>query len=259
MKKFELISFATADELALHAAGAWLDEIEQDRRAGKRHCVALSGGRIAQKFFTSVVEQARARKIGEGGPPSLPDNVHFFWADERCVPPDDPESNFRMANELLFAPLKIVANQIHRIRGEDSPFTAVTAADEELRHIVLDPRFSPSPQRGEGAASQPVLDLIFLGMGEDGHIASLFPNAPAAVVNHPGPFLLIESSPKPPPRRISLSYAAITAARLVWVLISGAGKEKALRESLDLSGKTPLGRILQMRPNTLIFSEIRPN
>ena len=107
MNNFELISFASADELARAAAGAWLDEIESANRAGKPHCVALSGGRIAQKFFASVVEQAKARKIGDGGTPSLPANVHFFWADERCVPPDDPESNFKLANELLFAPLKI--------------------------------------------------------------------------------------------------------------------------------------------------------
>ena len=259
MKKFELISLAAADELALRVAGAWLDEIEQDRRAAKRHCVALSGGRITQKFFTSVVEQARERIIGDGGAPSLPGNVHFFWADERCVPPADPESNFKMANELLFAPLKIPANQIHRIRGEDSPVAAVKAADEELRRLISGSRFSSSRQPGAEVGSQPVLDLIFLGMGEDGHVASLFPGAPAAVVNHPGPFLLIEGSPKPPPRRISLSYAALAAARQVWVLISGAGKEKALRESLDFSGKTPLGRVIQMRQNTRIFSEIRPN
>lgn len=248
MKKFELISFATPDELARVVAGAWLDEIEKIHQAGKPYCVALSGGRITQTFFTSVVELAKARKIEAGGTSSFPGNVHFFWADERCVPPDDPESNFKLANELLFAPLKIPGNQIHRIRGEDSPTMAVTAAESELRQIAL-PREN----------SQPVLDLVFLGMGEDGHVASLFPNAPAAVVNQPGPFLFIENSPKPPPRRISLSYAAIAAAKQVWVLISGAGKEKALRESLDFSGKAPLGRVIRMRQNTRIFSEIRPN
>jgi 6-phosphogluconolactonase len=248
MKKLELISLVTADELASQVAGAWLDEIESARRAGKLHCVALSGGRITRKLFTSVVEQAKVRKIGNGGTPCLPGNVHFFWADERCVPPDDPESNFKMANELLFAPLKVSENQIHRIRGEDSPSAAVKAAEEELRQIAL-----------PGENRQPVLALIFLGMGEDGHVASLFPDAPAEVVNHPGPFLFVDNSPKPPPRRISLSYAAIAAARQVWVLISGAGKEKALRESLVSSGKTPLARVIQSRPNTRIFSEIRPN
>lgn len=245
MKKFELISFITADELASQVAGAWLDEIESARRAGKLHCVALSGGRITQKFFTALVEQAKARKVGNGGTPSLPGNVHFFWADERCVPPEDPESNFKMANELLFAPLKVAENQIHRIRGEDSPAAAVKAAEEELRQIAL-----------PGENRQPVLDLVFLGMGEDGHVASLFPGAPAEVVNHPGPFLFIDNSPKPPPRRISLSYAAIAAARQVWVLISGAGKEKALRESVDFSRKTPLARVIELRQKTLIFRQI---
>src|ERR1035437_1416053 len=102
MQNFELISFANADELARAAASAWLDEIEAANRAGKRHCVALSGGRIAQKFFSAVVELVAVRNFGDGDTPSLPSNVHFFWADERCVPPDDAESNFKLANELLF-------------------------------------------------------------------------------------------------------------------------------------------------------------
>jgi 6-phosphogluconolactonase len=248
VKNFELLSFATADELARVAAGAWLDEIESAHRAGKLHGVALSGGRIAQRLFASVVEQARARKIGDAGTPSLPNNVHFFWADERCVPPGDPESNFRLAKELLFAPLGIPENQIHRLRGEASPAIAVQESEAELRQIA------PS-----NPAGQPVLDLVLLGMGEDGHVASLFPGASAEIVHNTAPFLMVENSPKPPPRRLSLSYAAIAAAKQVWVLISGAGKEEALRESVDGSGKTPLGRVIQLRQSTRIYSEIEPN
>jgi|SRR5579859_1005838 len=285
MKKFELNTFASADELASHVADVWLDEIEKTRRAGKPHCVALSGGRITQKFFVSVVALAKTRKMGGGGAPSLPGNVHFFWADERCVPPSDPESNFKMASELLFTPLNVPENQIHRIRGELSPDKAVEMATVEIRRVISTTPSSPPPpppeeragerrstastsnppplapapsplERGEGVGSQPVLDLIFLGMGEDGHVASLFPNAPAEVVDYPGPFLFIASSPKPPPRRVSLSYAAIAAARQVWVLISGAGKAKALSESLDFPGKTPLARVIELRQKTLIFSQI---
>ncbi|HSY75129.1 MAG TPA: 6-phosphogluconolactonase, partial [Dongiaceae bacterium] len=84
MQNFELISFANADELAARAASAWLDEIAAANHAARPHCVALSGGRIALKFFTSVVAQTRARELSLG-------LVHFFWADERCVPPDDAE------------------------------------------------------------------------------------------------------------------------------------------------------------------------
>jgi 6-phosphogluconolactonase len=238
VKNFELISFANADELACAATGAWLDEIELATRAGKPHCVALSGGRIAQKFFAATVEQAKTRAV-------LFERVHFFWADERCVPPADPESNFKLASELLFAPLKIPANQIHRIRGEDSPQVAAKLAEEELR------RFAPVKN------GQPVLDLIYLGMGEDGHVASLFPDAPPEIVNCAAPFLAIKNSPKPPPRRISLSYAAIAAAKQVWVLVSGAGKEAALRESLRPDGQTPLARVVQSRSHVKIFNDIR--
>src|SRR5450432_3756632 len=98
MQNFELISFASADELAARAASAWLDEIAAANHAARPHCVALSGGRITQKFFAATVEQAKARAVSF-------ERVHFFWADERCVPPTDPESNFKLANELLFAPL----------------------------------------------------------------------------------------------------------------------------------------------------------
>ena len=252
MKKFEVFSFASADELARAAASAWLDEIESAKRAGKLHCAALSGGRIAQKFFASVVEQAKARKIGDGGTPSLPGNVHFFWADERCVPPNDPESNFKMANDLLFKPLKISKKQVHRIRGEDSPAAAAQSADVELRQVVGNASNFAGTEAGV-----PKLDLIFLGMGEDGHVASLFPNSSPESIRSTAPFLTVDNSPKPPPRRISLNYNVIAAAQQVWVLISGTGKEAALRKSLELSGKTPLGRVIQLRQKTLIFSQIR--
>lgn len=245
MGNVELISCATADELARAAAVAWLDEIESANRAGKAHCVALSGGRITQKFYAATVEQAGLRKIGEGGTPSLPANVHFFWADERCVLPTDSESNFKLANELLFAPLKIPAKQIHRIRGEDSPQAAAKSAEAEFRRVA---------GRDAGA---PVLDLIFLGVGEDGHVASLFPDAPLQKLESPVSFLAIENSPKPPPRRVSMSYATIAAANQVWVLVSGTGKEMALRESLSPGGRTPLARVLQLRSRTRIFCDIR--
>lgn len=244
-RKFELISFASADELASHVAGAWLEEVETAHRARKPHCVALSGGRITKNLFTSVVEQAKTRKTGDSDALSLTSDVHFFWADERCVPPNDPESNFKTADDLLFTPLKIPKNQIHRIRGEDAPTIAVHTAESELRQIA--------PPNADGL---PVLDLIFLGMGEDGHVASLFPDAPPETTRCTTPFLMIDKSPKPPPRRISLNYNVIVAARQVWVLISGAGKEKALRESLDFSNKTPLGRVIQLRQKTWIYKEI---
>ena len=238
MKNFELITFATAAELARTAASAWLDEIESANRIGKTHCVALSGGRITQNFFISAVEQGGVRKINFT-------NVHFFWADERCVPPTDPDCNFKMANELLFAPLKISTEKIHRLRGEDAPAVAVQEAENEMRGVVTNTK-----------NNLPALDLILLGMGEDGHIASLFPNATPEILNCPAPFLAVSNSPKPPPNRISLSYAAIAAAQQVWVLVSGAGKATAFGESIQPDGRTPLARVVQLRDSVKIYSAI---
>jgi len=237
MKNVELISFATADELAQAVASAWLDEIEAANRAGKMHCVALSGGRIARKFFTAVAEQAGTRAISFG-------HVHFFWADERCVPPDDPESNFYLANERLFVPLKIGDAQIHRIHGEDPPEAAAKAASTEISQVA------PLNKAG-----QPVLDLIFLGMGEDGHVASLFPVESNVLILDKVIYRAVKNSPKPPPNRVTLGYAAIAAAKQVWVLVSGIGKEAALRESLFSKGRTPLARVTQFKTHTKIFSD----
>jgi 6-phosphogluconolactonase len=216
MKNFELISFANADELAARAASAWLDEIAAANHAARPHCVALSGGRIALKFFTSVVVQTKAREISLG-------LVHFFWADERCVPPDDA--------------------QIHRIHGEDSPEIAAQKATMDISRVA--------PKNSGG---QPVLDLIFLGMGEDSHVASLFPGKIEGTI-HTDIFCAVKNSLKPPPDRVTLSYAAIAAAKNVWVLASGAGKETALRDSVYAGGRTPLAQVIQSRPQTKIFAD----
>jgi 6-phosphogluconolactonase len=99
------------------------------------------------------------------------------------------------------------------------------------------------------------LDLIFLGLGEDGHVASLFPNAGREVWDYPAMYLAVENSPKPPPRRISLSFLAMVGARQVWTLVSGAGKDAALRESLRPDGRTPLARVIRARASSKIFAD----
>ena len=251
MKNFEVISFANADELARAVASAWLDEIAAAQRAGKPHCVALSGGRITLKFFAEVVRLLREGhrsdfpKFRDGKLSPLP-NAHFFWADERCVPSNHPDSNFAAADENFFKPLGIAPDNIHRIHGKLPPEQAAEQATAEIRHIV------PADESG-----QPLLDVIFLGMGEDGHVASLFPGEPELIRNNPAVFRAIHNSPKPPPDRVTLGYAAVAAAKQVWVLASGTGKEAAFAESLSPTGTTPLARVLQSRQSTKVFTDIQ--
>jgi len=232
-------NFASADALAKAVAGRWLDELAAAGATSRPLTVALSGGRITKQFFAEIVAQSGARQV-------TLERVHFFWADERCVPPTDPESNFRLASELLFEPLKIGPGQIHRIAGEEEPETAVREAGVELG------QFAPVNDKGV-----PVLDWVFLGMGEDGHVASLFPGAGPEVWDCEASFLVIRNSPKPPPTRISLSARAIAAAGQVWALVSGAGKEQAQRDSLAPGGRTPLGRIIGLRRETQVFTDLK--
>lgn len=238
MAHFSLNQFSNDRELAQVAASKWLRMVAEAKALRNTHTVALSGGRITKTFLASIVEQARTHG-------ATFDHVHFFWADERCVPPTDPESNFILADQLLFQPLKIKEVNIHRLRGELDQQQAVKEAIDDIDQIA-----------SKNSKGQPRLDLVILGMGEDGHVASLFPNASAETINCSAPFLQIDNSPKPPPKRLSMSFVTITAATHVWALVSGAGKEKAFQESISATGKTPLARVLQLRNDTQIFTDL---
>lgn len=233
----KLNSFPDDVSLAKEAAARWLAELQTSRKylqKGQAYCVALSGGRITRDFFTEIARQG-AKDRG------LFDPVHFFWADERCVPPTDPESNYLLAKELLFDPLSIPDAQVHRLRGEENEALALRDAMENITKWG-------APKKGGGL---PVFDMIFLGMGEDGHVASLFPGEPDNVMADPA-FYRAVTAVKPPPRRFTLGYDAIVRALLVWVLVAGAGKQGALKESLSPNGKTPLARVLRRRSQTAI-------
>jgi 6-phosphogluconolactonase len=235
MTNVELEFFSSGLELAQKAATDWMTLASGSMSP---HLVALSGGRIATTFFAAVTQHARRSQ-------SALANVHFFWADERCVAPDSPDSNFSLANQFLLEPLAIAPGRIHRLKGELDPMEAVTQANREIGRIA--------PNNAEGMA---VLDMIFLGLGENAHIASLMPEAPPHVNDCQDAYVYVDNSPKPPPRRITLTYAAIAAARDVWTLVSGSGKEDALRESLRAGAATPFARMLQSRARSRIFSDI---
>jgi len=238
MSQSEILFFPSDDALAAAAAVAWLDAIAASTAGNRDFTVALSGGRVMRKFLATATTLATARAMDFS-------RVQFFWADERCVPPDDPESNFRLANEALLLPAAVPAENIHRLRGELAPAAAAEAATRQLRKVC-----------GASAGELPTLDLVLLGMGEDGHVASLFPDDAAAAADVTAVFLPVFNAPKPPPNRISLGHGPLATARAVWVLAAGPGKQAALSHALAAAGSTPLARVLQRRAKTTIFTDI---
>jgi 6-phosphogluconolactonase len=233
--KHSLLRFGSDTELARAAASDWIEAINQRVAAGRRFSVGLSGGRIPLALFREAVVQSTRKSVPWQA-------VDFFWVDERCVPTTDDQSNFKFAEELLLKPLQIPAHNIFRLRGEIPQADAVTLANSQLRENV------PA-----GVGGLPEVDLVLLGMGEDGHSASLFPGAGPEVVDCTEPFLAVQSSPKPPPERITMSYAQIAAAKDAWVLIAGPGKEAALADVLSDSPTLPLGRMIQSRRATRVL------
>lgn len=195
-----------------------------DRR-GVAH-LALSGGttpRTAYQSLAGLLDDWSA--------------VELWYGDERCVAPDDPESTHRLVAESLLAHIAGRAPREHRVRGELGPEAAAREYAEELRAAV-----APAEPGG-----LPVLDVSLLGIGEDGHTASLFPGHPE-VEDSSGAFCLpVRDSPKPPPERVTLSLPVLQAARCSLLLVAGAAKAAALAAAL--AGPDP------RMPASLLVSE----
>ena len=209
-------------------------------RAGERNFgLALSGGRIAPRFLAALLEESHRRHAPLG-------QADFFWADERCVPVDDPENNFRVARTALLEPLEVVPSHVHRLAGELAPAEAVARANADWESWLSRTRHrDPSP------------DLVVLGVGEDGHIASLFPQNLHADLASEAPFHFV-IGPKPPPGRLTMGYPMLWKARIVVVLAPGPAKRPIIAASLRGELDLPLARVLlgrAQRETTLLVSD----
>jgi 6-phosphogluconolactonase len=149
--------------------------------------------------------------------------VEIWFADERCVPPDDPDSNYRLAAETLLHPAAIADGAVHRMEGELGPDEGARRYAAALSGALAGPA-APAPA--------PVLDVVVLGIGPDGHVASLFPGAPTLDAGDDAVCLGVWDSPKPPPERITLSLAVLRAARSCVLLATGASKADAVAAML---------------------------
>jgi 6-phosphogluconolactonase len=176
------------------------------------------------------------------------DGVEIWFADERCVGPEDEESNYRMAAETLLRPAGIDPVRVHRMEGELGPEEGARRYAEALAH---------SSATAEQAL--PVLDLIALGIGPDGHVASLFPGAPTLDAGEQAICLGVHDSPKPPPERITLSLAMLRAARRCLLLATGAGKADAIAAALaEPTHHVPASLLVRERLTVIVDDAASP-
>jgi 6-phosphogluconolactonase len=175
--------------------------------------------------------------------------VELWYGDERCVGPEDPESNHRLVAESLLARVSGAPPREHRIAGELGPEAAARAYAALLRERVA-PAVDGETGGSDTEDGLPVLDLALLGLGEDGHTASLFPGHPEVQDSGGALCLPVRDAPKPPPERVTLSLPVLRAARRPLLLVTGAGKAPALAAVIR-DPPTPDPRV----PASLLVSE----
>jgi len=201
-----------AAALARRAARYFVEQVERAVAERGRANVAISGGSTPKATFALLADPAQPWRA------HMPwSNLDLWWVDERCVPPGDPDSNYRMTREAMLDHVPLKPEQIHRIEGELEPVAAAAHYEAELRNGF----------RLEGA-ELPRLDLVQLGMGPDGHTASLFPHTQAlherdrlAVANH------VQNKDA---WRVTLTWPVINHGSEVFFLIGGADKAQILKE-----------------------------
>jgi len=197
------------------AAAAFVLEAGKEAvRANGRFFIALSGGTTPETLYRVLASSAFADRFDWS-------RTTFFFSDERCVPPDDPRSNYALADKTLFAPLRITPSQVYRMAGESRDPQA--AAHEYELQLRLATKTAPS--------AQPSLDLILLGLGDDGHTASLFPGA--SILRDHQRVIVATQSLKDPPNRLTMTLAVINRASVILFLVAGAGKAGVVRAILD--------------------------
>jgi 6-phosphogluconolactonase len=177
-----------------------------------RFTVALAGGSTPRKLYGLLANEPYRSQIDWA-------LVEVFWSDERCVPVDDPESNFRMAQEAFLSKVPIAENQVHRMHADWPDRDAAAQA------YVIDMR------RIFGTDGIPSFDLIQLGLGPEGHTASLFPHQ--AALHEQERLVMPVRTPKPPPDRLTFTPPLLNAARHVLFLVAGSDKANAVHEVIE--------------------------
>ena len=209
----EIRKLTTPQELSAAAAEEVVHETEEAVAARGRFTIALSGGSTPRNLFTLLATNGRS---------TLPwDRMFFFWGDERHVPPTDAESNYRMADEAMLSKIPVAVGNIFRVAAENPDAAAAAEAYEQTLRKFF------ALESGE----VPRFDLILLGLGPDGHTASLFPGT--AAVQERTRLVVANWVDKLKTSRITLTLPVLNAARCVAFLVSGTDKADALKAVLE--------------------------
>ena len=215
--------FEDASELAQEAARRIARQAVAASRSRGRFSVALSGGSTPGSLYRLLAQNPYREQIPWA-------DVHIFWGDERCVPPDDPGSNYGQAVKLFLSQVPIPSGNVHRVQGELDPPVAARLYDAALQGFFCGPRIR--------------FDVVLLGLGTDGHTAALFPGSPALEESKQLAQAVVGDYGGRPARRVTLTLPAINAAREVLFLVSGAAKAEIVRDVLEGSdSRNPARRI----------------
>lgn len=204
--------YPDTDTLSREAAQHIIRIAQESIADHARFTIALSGGSTPRKLYSLLGDEPYRSQIDWT-------RVDIFWSDERCVPPNDEESNYHMAQQVLLSKIPIPANQVHRMPADQADGDAASLA------------YTRDMQNTFGTDGVPSFDLIQLGMGPEGHTASLFPHQPS--LHEQQRLVMPVVVPKPPPPRLTFTPRILNAAKHVLFLVTGAEKADAVHAVLE--------------------------
>jgi 6-phosphogluconolactonase len=235
----DVVVVPNAEALAREAARRFALRATEAIETRGRFSVVLSGGSTPGGLYRLLAGQPYRDQIPW-------QTVHLFWGDERCVPPQDPGSNYLLAEEALIAHVPIPPENVHRIRGELEPQQAAAAYDRQLRAFFVEGTGRARDRKPE-IQNPKSFDMVLLGLGRDGHTASLFPGSPALDERERLAVAVEAHYEDRPSQRVTLTLPAINSARRILFLVAGSAKAEIVRAVLA----TPKGILpaQQVRPS----------
>lgn len=205
-------------DLAEAAAGRFATKIVDLQRSGREPHVVLTGGGTGIAVLTAIAQSPACTSVDWT-------RLHVWWGDERFLPAGHEDRNDRQADDALLSHVAVDPKKVHRVPASDGPYgddpeaAAAAYAEELAAHS--------SPQ---DHGDVPSFDILMLGLGEEGHTASIFPGSPAAYDERS--VCAVRNCPKPPPTRVTLTFSALTSATEVWMMTTGEGKAPAVGMAL---------------------------